>query len=75
MSIVNEMDNTEIPLKVFFAASQKSGGCSHLVTFMGQKTCKLYNYKLDSNMDTLSYCANCVANKKKPTNKLNVRGP
>ncbi len=75
MDIVNEMDNTEIPLPAFNQANQKYQGCKHIVQILGQKTCVLYNQKIETNMDVLSYCYNCLANQKSPTNKIKVRGP
>lgn len=69
------MDNTEIPLPAFDKANQKYQGCSYVVQYLGQKSCALYHHKIDSNMDALSYCYNCVANQKSPTNKIKVRGP
>ena len=75
MSIINSMDNTEIPLSSFDKANSKYQGCKHIVKFMGLKTCSLYNHRIDSNMDVLNYCYNCPANQKNPTNKAIVRSP
>ena len=75
MQLVNEMDNTEIPLPAFNQANLKYQGCKHIVQILGQKTCSLYNHKIETNMDVLCYCYNCPVNQKKPTNKIKVRGP
>ncbi len=69
MWLINSMDNTEIPLPAFDKANKKYKGCKHCKEFMGQKTCILYNHKLETNMDVLAYCGNCPANTKEPTNK------
>lgn len=75
MSIVNEMDNTEIPLPAFNKANIKYQGCKHLVQVFGQKTCELYNQRIETNMDVLNYCGNCIANTKNPSTYVKVRGP
>lgn len=75
MSIVNEMDNTEIPLPAFDKANKKYQGCGYIIQFLGQKSCTLYNHRIETNMDVLNYCYNCSANQKSPTNKIKVRGP
>lgn len=74
--MISKMDNTEVDLSLFEKSVNKTNGCKHVVSYMGQRVCKLFWLRMDTAQDTLFYCSSCVQNTKGPTTrKIKARFP